>query len=282
MNINWYPKDKFELNSLLDKFLDIKKTFCVPHLERRGLFVGFLDDPRFKTAKLRPSSKELGFKSRDIKQKEFKNIHGIIVPHAGYEYSGQIAAKAYNLLKDLKYKKAILLAPSHYKIIDLLATSNKNTWETPLGSVDITENEFPKENISKEHAIDNQIPFLQKLNFKEILPLLIGQIDMQQAKTIAKKLVKLDGIFIISTDLSHFLPYEEAIKSDNKILEAIQKLDSKKLKKIDNSACGIFPLMIMNELCKIKKWKPKLIEYKNSGDVTGDKSSVVGYASLVF
>jgi len=126
------------------------------------------------------------------------------------------------------------------------------------------------------------MPFLQKLNFKEVLPLLVGQLDSNQIKETAKKLAKLKSIFIISTDLSHFLNYEDAKKKDKETIKAIEELDEQKLQKIENSACGIYPLLIAIKLCKIKKWKPKLVEYKNSSNITGDKESVVGYSSFVF
>jgi len=213
----------------------------------------------------------------DIKQKE---VHGIIVPHAGYEFSGEIAGKAYSLLKQNKNKKAIILSPSHYISLNGATSHNESEWITALGKIKVNQQGFPKQNISQEHAIDNQIPFLQKLGFNEILPLVIGEINQEQAKQIAEKLIKLGGILIISTDLSHFLSYEEAKKKDKDTIKVIEKLDSEKID--EHSACGIYPLLVLMELCKIKKFKPQLIEYKNSGDFTGDKDNVVGYASFSF
>jgi len=209
-------------------------------------------------------------------------VQGIIVPHAGYDFSGEIAGKAFSLLRLTKNKKAIILAPSHYSQINNAASHNESEWITPLGKIKINQRGFSKQNISQEHAIDNQIPFLQKLGFNEILPLVIGEINQEEAKQIAEKLIKLGGILIISTDLSHFLNYEQAIQKDKETINAIEELDAEELQKIENGACGIYPLLIAIELCKIKKWKPKLVEYKNSGDITGDKDSVVGYASIVF
>jgi AmmeMemoRadiSam system protein B len=211
-----------------------------------------------------------------------QQIHGLIVPHAGYEFSGEVAGKAYSLLKQNKNKKAIILSPSHYTQIDIASSHNETEWITPLGKIKVNQQGFPKQNISQEHAIDNQIPFLQKLGFKEILPLVIGEINQEEAKEIAEKLIQLGGILIISTDLSHFLNYEEAKKKDKETIKTIEEINTEKLEKIENNACGVYPLMIALELCKIKKYKPKLIEYKNSGDLTGDKDGVVGYASLVF
>jgi len=221
------------------------------------------------------------------KRKAPEKIHGLIVPHAGYEFSGEIAGKAYSILKNKKFSCAIILSPSHYIFLNGAVTHNQNIWETPLGKIKImkTKFSFPELNIKQEHAIDNQIPFLQYLGFKEILPILVGNITQEKAKQIAKTLVELqeknkDCIFIVSTDLSHFLPYEEAVKKDRQTIKIIETLDEKRLD--EHSACGIFPLLILFEICKIKKYKPKLVEYKNSGDITGDKSGVVGYARFWF
>jgi len=203
-----------------------------------------------------------------------KDIHGIIVPHAGYEFSGAIAGKAFSLLP--KSEKAIVLTPSHYITFRGLATLK--TIETPLGKMKITPN--PYEKLDYEHAIDNQIPFLQLLEYKEVLPLVVGQITNKEAEKIAKELSKEKGIFVISTDLSHFLSYEQAVKNDKQTIKVIESLDTNKSSQID--ACGAYPLLIAMHLCKLKGWKPKLIEYKNSGDIIGDKSQVVGYASFYF
>lgn len=203
-----------------------------------------------------------------------KDIHGVLVPHAGYEFSGAIAGKAFSLLP--KSEKAIVLAPSHYVAFRGLASLK--SIETPLGKIKITESSYPK--LDYEHAIDNQIPFLQYLGYKEVLPLVVGQISNEEAEKIAIELSKEKGIFIISTDLSHFLPYEQAIKTDKTTIKIIQDLDINNYNKMD--ACGSYPLLIVMHLCKLKGWKPKLIEYKNSGDITGEKSQVVGYASFWF
>lgn len=221
-----------------------------------------------------------------IKQ-EFKakagKINGLIVPHAGYAFSGEIAGNAFSLIRDKKITKAIILSPSHYIPLSGTASHNQTDWKTALGKIKVTGSKFKKADISQEHAIDNQIPFLQKLGFKEILPILVGKISEIEAKQIAEKLLKIKGaVFIISTDLSHFLPYSKAVKKDRKTINAVISLNSGEIQAIENSACGIFPLLILIELCKLRNWKPKLVEYKNSGDITGEKSSVVGYASFVF
>lgn len=244
----WYPSDKQELEDFIDK----------------------------------------SFKQRISKKP--KKIHGLIVPHAGYEYSGMIAGKAFSLLRNKKIKKAIIFGPSHYVHLFEACTSNLNEWKTSLGKIKLFNSIasatnkpvplFETMDLQSEHSIKNQIPFLQKLNFKEIMPLMIGNITNEQAKEIAKKIAKIKAIYIFSTDLSHFYDYEKAVRTDKNTIQILENLDIDNFKNID--ACGYFPLLIMMHLCKIKNTKPHLIEYKNSGDITGDKSSVVGYASMLF
>jgi len=202
-------------------------------------------------------------------------VNGLIVPHAGYEFSGKIAGKAFAMLKDSKKTKAVVIGPSHY--IGFEGVRALKEIETPLGKIKIMENNF--KTLDYEHSIDNEIPFLQGLGFKEILPLVTGEISKEKAKEIALKISKIkDAVFIFSTDLSHFLPYEEAVDKDRKTIRAIENCEE--CEEID--ACGKSALSILMELCKLKNWNPRLIEYKNSGDITGDKNSVVGYSSFYF
>jgi MEMO1 family protein len=216
----------------------------------------------------------------NLKNKPMK-IHGLIVPHAGYEYSGNIAGKAFSVLKDRKIQKAIILGPSHYTPLNKVVTSDKFEWQTPLGKVKLFNTGFQTSNIEQEHSIKNQIPFIQKLGIKEIMPLMIGEIDIEQAKQTAEKLSKQDALFVFSTDMSHFLHYDNAKQRDKNTIKIIENMQIDNWKNID--ACGVFPLLILFHLCKILNTKPHLIEYKNSGDVTDDKlHGVVGYASFWF
>lgn len=249
MNTGWYPENKDELNKMLEEFL----------------------------------SQKIDFKAVN------KEIHGIIVPHAGYAYSGRIAGKAFSLLKKVKDKNnciVILFGPSHYE--GFYGISCIKNLKTPLGNAEIieakfVEDKFPK--INREHSIENQIPFLQKLGFKKFLPMVVGNLFNDDAEKIAKDflryLEKENAVFIFSTDLSHFQIYEHAVKKDKKTIEIIKNLNFDEFEKID--ACGKYPLLILMNLCEIKNWRPKLIEYKNSGDIMGDKSNgVVGYGAFWF
>ena len=209
-----------------------------------------------------------------------RKLNGIIVPHAGYQFSGAITGKAMELLKHKKIKKAIIIGPSHYVYFNDVLTSNREFWETPLGKIKLFNDDFLRADIRQEHSIANQVPFLQKIGIKEIMPLMIGQITLEQAGEIADKISKIKALYVFSTDLSHFLPYEDAVKKDKQTIQDIENLNADKFSKLD--ACGLHPLLILLHLCKIKKTKPKLIEYKNSGDITGDKADVVGYSSFYF
>ena len=209
-----------------------------------------------------------------------KKINGLIVPHAGYEYSGQIAGKAFSLLKNKKLDKAVIIGPSHYVYLNDAMTSNLKEWKTPLGITKLGKINLLAGDIEQEHSIKNQVPFLQKLNIKEIIPIMVGKITDEQAKELAKKISKIKAICIFSTDLSHFMPYDKAKETDKKTINIIESLDKNNFNQID--ACGYFPLMVLFYLCKLKKTHPKLIEYKNSGDIIEDKSAVVGYSSFYF
>lgn len=241
MNPEWYPKDKQILNTLLDEFM--KEDY------------------------------------NEIKNKIKEDIHGIIVPHAGYSYSGAVAGKTYRILKkNKKPEKAIVIGPSHYATFNGVRVLKPI--QTVLGDVRLFGTE-EYATVSYEHSVDNQIPFLQKINSEiEILPLVVGEVSDSQAKEIATSIAKIKGFYVFSSDLSHFLPYDTAVKTDKASINIIQNLEFQQWKSLD--ACGIFPLMIMMHLCKINGWKPQLLEYKNSGDVTGDKRAVVGYASMWF
>lgn len=209
------------------------------------------------------------------------NINGLIVPHAGYVYSGMVAGKAFSLLKNMKIKKAVIFGPSHYEYLNDIVTSNNNFIKTPIGKIKISDIGLNKSDIENEHSINNQVPFLQVLDVEEIIPIMVGKITDKQAEEYANKISNIkDSVYVFSTDLSHFLPYDQAIKKDKKSIEIIENLDKNNYSLID--ACGIYPLKILFHLCKILKVSPRLIEYKNSGDITGDKSSVVGYASFYF
>ncbi|MFT4303474.1 MAG: AmmeMemoRadiSam system protein B [Candidatus Woesearchaeota archaeon] len=241
----FYPNDKKELENMIKQFLDKVK----------------FDD-----------------KNRDeIKN---KNIKAIIVPHAGYIYSGQVAAYAYKLIENKKYKRIIIIGPAHTVYITSPVTDGNLSWETPLGMVDIAENDFyeMKEAHVEEHCLEVQIPFLQTVlrNF-DIIPLVVGDANPKEVKDMLLPLLDNDTLLVISTDLSHFHDDKECRKIDNETVKSISELDDKNIKE----ACGEIPIKAIISIAKQKKWKINKLCYTNSGEISGDKERVVGYASFV-
>lgn len=188
----------------------------------------------------------------------------------------------------------LLLGPSHNTYFYGLAACDYDFWETPLGKiqVDPLNKKIIQENpgiitVSNdahdpEHCLEVQLPFLQKtLKDFTIIPLLTGVGEPQKfALTLQKYLDKLD-LIIVSSDLSHYHAFEEAVKLDKITTSAISEFDFESLIEV-GEACGLNGIITLLYLAKLNKWQPKLLDYKNSGDTAGDKSQVVGYCSFAF
>jgi len=235
----------------------------------------------------------------------------LIVPHAGYAFSGQVAANAFKLLIDKDIKTVILIGPSHTDWFDGSSIDLHDVWQTPLGDVNI-DTELGERIISehksifnrtksheKEHCLEVCLPFLQKtLKDFKIVPIIVGQSDEQSRKALVNALSKyIDNqtLIIISSDLSHYPSYKTANIVDHKIIDTIltgksknltntiQDLMSQSLLGLDTCACGeeaIHVGLLLSEIIQIDNIK--FLDYTNSGDITGDHSRVVGYASIVF
>ncbi|RME15988.1 MAG: AmmeMemoRadiSam system protein B [Bdellovibrio sp.] len=214
-----------------------------------------------------------------------------IVPHAGYIYSGPIAAKAYKILSSMREQinTVVLIGASHYVSFEGLALSRESCWETPLGSVDIDLEllEKIKEDIfvlpeahQKEHSLEVQIPFLQvslQKKFK-ILPLITGGHSADKVEVVLEKLWGQPGVFfLISSDLSHYLPYEIAKEKD---LETTRNILAKNYQALSyEDACGRTPIVGLLKFLKNRQEEVVVLDVKNSGDITGLKSEVVGYGA---
>ena len=212
-------------------------------------------------------------------------LKALIVPHAGYSYSGQVAAHAYALLqtRTIGKRNVVLLGPSHFVPFGGVAADTHEQWKTPLGTVSLAQSTFPamEEAHRTEHCLEVQLPFLQKtLSSFTITPLVTGD---AQPHEIAEKLRPLmdTSLFIISSDLSHYHDYATAVSNDKVTIDAILRLDNDALRG-KGEACGMIPILTALELAQELKWKRTLLEYKNSGDVSGYKKEVVGYASIAF
>lgn len=232
---------------------------------------------------------------------EAKEMIGIVVPHAGYVYSGKTAAHAYAELKNSNLRDFVVLGPDHYGVSDSESIYAEGTWSTPLGnakidevlarsllqdSEDIVEDEAAH---SHEHSIEVQIPFLQYL-FGEtfsFVPVQLSDQSIEAAKRLALQLygLKKKFITIASSDLTHYEPQKAVLDKDMKLINSIEALDTDEfydiLIKDDVSACGYGAVATLMELTKLRKGKIKLLKHSTSGDVTEDKDSVVGYGALV-
>lgn len=216
--------------------------------------------------------------------------HGIIVPHAGYRYSGAIAASVYGTLRSTKSKQILLLGPAHRIAFRGAALDTHDRWETPLGTMPIVNPcveshliHYLPEAHAQEHSLEVQLPFIQRTAPQAtITPVLIGSLDEHQATEIAELLLAAlpHAFWIVSTDLSHYLALDEARAVDATTLRAVTGLSFDTRDRID--ACGKNPLLIAMKACVIRGWKPILVRYGTSGEETGDRSSVVGYAALRF
>lgn len=219
----------------------------------------------------------------------------IIVPHAGYVFSGSIAASAYRKIKSFSslIKKVVILGPSHRVSFNGIALSSDEQWATPLGNVEVDQEtccelktiDFINYNDAahkEEHSIEVQLPFLQKtLNDFTIIPLLSCQTSLKEAVyTLEKVWGDEETLIIISSDLSHFLNYDDCRKKDHETVNAIENFDYDKLKNDD--ACGLIPISALLAVAKQKKMKMETLDVRCSGDTAGRRDSVVGYASFGF
>jgi len=245
---SFYPEDKDELQHVIKGFLDEAKNF-----------------------KLAPKC--------------------IIVPHAGYSYSGVVAAFGFKQLKNLEKKnwKVLLLGPSHYYPFYGLCYANFDYWQTPLGKIKAEKPNLKESELlfefteahEPEHCLEVQLPFLQNvLDHFSIIPLLVGEVEPEKAANELSRIIDEDSILVISSDLSHYHSYEQAIKIDSIANSAIPKLDIEAAQKIE--ACGKIPILIAMYLAKKLGWMGHFLDYKNSGDTSGLKARVVGYGAYAF
>lgn len=239
----------------------------------------------------------------NIPQKHYKNVVGIISPHAGYVYSGRSAAYAYNVLKnDVQFETAIIISPSHREYFQGISIYKGDAYKTPLGVISINkilaetiiENGnhiyFGNEGHGAEHALEVQLPFLQMIqdNFS-IVPIVIGDQSTEYVNDLAYSLSKSIGennVVIVSSDLSHFHEKSKADQFDSIIEEHInnydyeQLMENLKAKKCE--ACGGGGIVALMKAANLQaESKAEVISYTNSSDVSGDTSSVVGYLSAV-
>ena len=235
------------------------------------------------------------------------NIRAIIVPHAGYIYSGQVAAYAYKALIGKPISRVIILGNSHQEFFEGASIYPKGYFETSLGKIEIDADfaqklmdadkkiYFKESAQLEEHSLEVQLPFLQKvLNDFKIVPIILGNQEgsADVLINVLKGLIDDNTLIVVSTDLAHYPKYEDANYSDGKIInailsgkrenlkKAISELEKEGISNLQTCACASDSVEVAMALMEGKK--SELLKYANSGDATEDKSRVVGYASIVF
>ena len=238
------------------------------------------------------------------KPKEERRILGLVSPHAGYIYSGPVAAYGFlELASEAEPEVVVVLGPNHRGMGASIALSQEEEWQTPLGTVKV-DREIGRKIISEsrwarwddlahqfEHSLEVQLPFLQYIYTEKfrIVPIAMMRQDLGPSQdlgqAIASALKGKDSLIIASTDFTHYEPQSQASKKDRLALETILNLDPKQLETTVNAhnitMCGYGPVMAMLTAAKlIGANKARLLRYATSGDVVGDYSAVVGYASV--
>ncbi len=234
-------------------------------------------------------------------------ILAVIAPHAGYQYSGPVAAYTYAALKGRKFSRVVVIAPSHYETFDFTSVFDGDAYATPFGTVQVDKT-FAKQlvNLSPtikfsshghtpikegaEHALEVELPWLQRvLGDFQLVPVIMGDQSYESSRALGVALAKLiqgnDTLILASSDLSHYHPYDEAVNIDHKTLNALQEWDYFSMSQNFGmriwEACGGAPIvatMIAAE--RMGANQALVLRYANSGDTTGDHSRVVGYSAV--
>ncbi|MCK4244608.1 MAG: AmmeMemoRadiSam system protein B [Candidatus Omnitrophica bacterium] len=237
---------------------------------------------------------------RNLEKEEAK---GIIVPHAGYIYSGPVAGAVYSRIN--LPDTIILLGPNHTGAGKPFSLMSEGIWGTPLGEVEIDipvakeilkDSHYLKEDFSAhqdEHSLEVQIPFLQILSatFK-IIPIVLSGTEDKSLRAIGEEIAeallrqKKGALLVASSDMTHYESEEAAQKKDHYALEAILKLDEeellKRVRERNISMCGVAPVVVMITAVKrLGAKEAELVKYRTSGAVTGDLAQVVGYAGVI-
>ncbi len=235
-----------------------------------------------------------------------EDIMSIVSPHAGYVYSGQVAAYGFKTVERKPYDTVILIGPSHRAYFDGVAVWPGGSFETPLGRVDIDEDiagamvnmggiiRADMDVHRQEHSIEVQVPFLQSVleDFK-IIPLVMGIQTTDVCKKLAQSLYPVlrnsskRFLTVCSTDLSHYYPDSKAKKLDSIIVDHLNTFNIpgmiESVETGKTEACGAGPIIVTMMLSEMLGANcGKVLKYADSGDISGDKSGVVGYVSAIF
>lgn len=224
---------------------------------------------------------------------------GLIAPHAGYMYSGPVAAHAYKLLEDRPFSRVVVVAPSHRAYFHGASIYHLGGYRTPLGVVpldrDVVDGLLKRKDLfsyvpqahAQEHSLEIQLPFLQVvLKDFRLTPILLGDVSSSDCRAMAEALAQVIGdrqvLLVASTDLSHYYSYDEAKRLDGRVLELVERFQPDALhaalQRRECEACGAGPMVsVLYAARALGATAARVLHYANSGDVTGDTRGVVGY-----
>lgn len=218
-------------------------------------------------------------------------VRGIVTPHAGYAYSGPIAASGYTVLSSVPPPPAlvVILGPSHFVPLRGLAAPSHAAWDTPLGTVAIEDDArraavaagvaIDDEVHRSEHSIEVQLPFIQRcFDRVTVLPLAVGAGDAERGADVLDQLMSAAALLVVSTDLSHYHDAATARRLDARTAAAIEALDSTSLRPDD--ACGFDPLRVSMAWARRHGHRVELLDLRSSADTAGDPTRVVGYGAF--
>ncbi|MBU7032486.1 MAG: AmmeMemoRadiSam system protein B [Theionarchaea archaeon] len=217
-------------------------------------------------------------------------IRGLVCPHAGYIYSGPVAAYGYRQVLDC-YDTVILLGPSHYVAFQGASIPDFTHYETPLGLVPVSgkavllREQSPFISVkgahTQEHSLEVQLPFLQTvLTDFEIIPIVLGAVNPRDVASALLPFIDEKTLIIASSDLSHYHSYEDACVLDTICTQAVPLLEFEAVKECE--ACGLNAVLTLMYVAEEMGWEGELLDYRNSGDTAGDKERVVGYMAVAF
>lgn len=233
-----------------------------------------------------------------------QKVYGLVSPHAGYMYSGGVAARAYRQIMDRHYDVVVVISPSHHVYFEKVSVYNGDYYQTPLGMIPVDKElsllladadpQIIYSSIGhegQEHALEVQLPFLQNvLDEFRLLPIVMGNQNDENIIALANAMSKVlsgqKALIVASSDLSHYHSYDVAVRMDSIVIEHINNFTEDNL--YDDLAsgvcemCGGGPVIAMMKACRnLGADKSKVILYRNSGDVTNERSQVVGYLAAM-
>lgn len=233
-------------------------------------------------------------KKTDVRIPPGSTLKALILPHAGHIYSGLTAAHAVHVLGKNDFSKIILMGPDHRIGFMNGAISNVSYYRTPMGKIKLHWDarklsggsrlfrSIP-ESDQQEHCLEIVLPFLQyMLKDFEIIPIVLGPTDVSAMADAVDAVLDPQTLVVVSSDLSHGLPFDEAEKKDRETIRSILDLAEDRFSKSRNAVCGKIPIMVLMNLSRRHRWRPVLLHYSNSGHASGMFKQVVGYTAMAF